>query len=242
MNVPDVVQALRMMTSSSPCPGRRSSSGSAPKPKSSNSGLRPSAPRTLVEQAVGRDDEDPQHRDRRRAGDGREVERRPEERPAADLLVDDDRQEQAEGHRQRHPDDRVVERVLDRPSGRSGRSAGLGVVVEPQELDRAGADVPVPDADVHRVEDRRRCCRTRNSTIGTAMNSVAGERLRATRSRARSRGRPPRLASLGPLPMRGDGAGRSPTPARRSRERGRLTGRAPCRSPPWSPSTTGSAS
>ena len=115
MIVPDVVQALSRITDVE----RRVRLSPiqfwfGPNPKSSKNGLRPERLAHAVEQAVGGEDEQEQDRDRGRARDRREVERRPEERLAADLLVDDDREEQAERHLERHDQDRVVEGVLDR--------------------------------------------------------------------------------------------------------------------------------
>jgi hypothetical protein len=104
-----------------------------------------------VEQAVGREDEQEQDRDRRGAGDRREVERGPEERLAADLLVDDDRQEQADGHLERDHQERVVEGVLDRLEEDPVAEQAL-VVGHAQELLRPPR-APVEEADVERVED-----------------------------------------------------------------------------------------
>ena len=105
-----------------------------------------------VEQPVGGEDEQEQDGDRGRARDRREVERGPEERLAADLLVDDDREEQAERHLERHDEDRVVEGVLDRlPEDRvaeqaTGSCRCRGTRCGPRSP-------PVPEADVQGVED-----------------------------------------------------------------------------------------
>ena len=192
MNVPEVVQALRMITEFSAVSWSPIQFWFGPYPNNVDERIERQDLADAVEQPERRDDEDPQDRDGRRAGDRREVVGAAEERLAADLLVDDDRQEEPDRHRQGDPHQRVVERVLDGPlEDRVGQR--VGVVRQPAEIDRPGADVPAPQADVQGVEHgadlehQEQQHRHRD-------HGVAGERLRPARAGAcvggAPRGRP----------------------------------------------------
>src|SRR5439155_27042154 len=115
--------------------------------------IQPERAADAVEQPVRLREEDPQDGHGGRGCDRRKVERRPEERPSAELLVDEDGEEQADGHRQRHPADRVVDRVLDRPDEDRVLEDVL-VVGDSDERPGAAPDVPLEDADEQGVQDR----------------------------------------------------------------------------------------
>ena len=106
----------------------------------------------LVEEAVRVENEDRDGGDRRGRRDRRKVERRAEERPATDLLVDDEGHQQAERHLEGDDDDRVLDRVLDRfVEGRVVEE--VAVVLQPDALDLP-EDSPLEEADVDRVPER----------------------------------------------------------------------------------------
>ena len=100
--VPDVVQMSNAMIDG------RAVSGSLVQ---FDVGLDPENPEGGVEQAVRLGQEREQDHDRRRAGDRREEEGRPKERLTVDLLVDDQRQRQAEGHLRRDDHGRLQEQA-----------------------------------------------------------------------------------------------------------------------------------
>ena len=120
------------------------------------------------------------------------VERGTEERPAADLLVDDQSHQQAESHLERDDDDRVLDRVLDRSvEGRVVEE--VAVVLRPDALDLP-EDPPFEEADVDRVperideEDSEYRQRKQNEGVApTGLTKARPEKRAASRGRESSR-------------------------------------------------------
>ena len=107
----------------------------------------------VVEEPVAVEDVEHDRRDRDRRRDGREVERGPEEVPPADLLVDDERERQAERHLERHDAERVLGDVLE-GDAKDGIVEDRVVVERPRVTGLLPEDSPVEEADVDRVAER----------------------------------------------------------------------------------------
>ena len=103
----------------------------------------PNTPSDRVDQAVGLRQEREEDDDRRRAGDRGEVEGGPEERLAADLLVDDHRERQAERDLRRNDDRGEVERVRDRLADEDVIAEEVDVVLDARRS-RAARAGPSP--------------------------------------------------------------------------------------------------
>ncbi len=119
-------------------------------------------PEQRVDRAAAGEQEDEDQADGHRAGDGREVERRPEEALGADPRVEHQRQAQGDHRLQRHDQQDVPGVVAQRRHEVLPGQARLGedrrVVVEPDEAHRAAerrpAAAPVGQAHPERHEDR----------------------------------------------------------------------------------------